>query len=195
MRDPLPRLPQFEYIHKGSIEETLAFLKGKQGEARPFLGGTDLFVVMRDRRIHPKFLVDLKHLEGFNDFIFDAGKSLRIGAAVTLNQLIASKEVQTHYPVLAEAAKEVGGFQLRSRATMAGNICNASPCGDTIGPGMVYNAKAHVIGPSGKRVIPLEEFFKGPGQTNLEPGEIVHSLTFPLPPKAVSYTHLTLPTN
>jgi len=195
MRDPLPRLPQFEYIQLDSIEETLAFLKDKQEEARPFLGGTDLFVVMRDRRIHPKFLVDLKHLAGFNGLNFDNEKGLTVGAAVNLNQLISAKEVQTHYPVLAQSAQEVGGYQLRSRATLVGNLCNASPCGDTIGPSLVYDGSANVIGPSGGRIIPLDEFFRGPGQTSLDPGEIVKSLTFPKPPKGSVGTYLSIGRN
>ena len=195
MVNPLPRLPQFEYIRMDSVEKTVSFLKDKQDEARPLLGGTDLFVVMRDRRLHPKFLVDLKHLNGFNTLTFDNEKGLTVGAAVSLNQLISSKEVQTHYPVLVQSARQVGGYQLRNRATLVGNLCNASPCGDTIGPSMIYNGKANVVGPSGERVIPLNGFFTGPGQTSLEIGEIVQSLSFPLPPKGSKGTYLSIGRN
>ncbi len=195
MLDPLPRLPQFEYIKLDSVEKTVAFLKDKQDAALPFLGGTDLFVVMRDRRIHPKFLVDLKHLDGFKTFHFDHEKGLTIGASVTLNQLIASKEVQTLYPVLVQSAQEVGGYQLRSRATLVGNLCNASPCGDTIGPSMIYDGKANVVGPSGERDIPLDKFFTGPGQTSLDVGEIVKSIHFPVPPKGSVGTYLSIGRN
>jgi len=183
MINPLPRLPEFEYVRLDSIEKTVAFLENHWDEARPFLGGTDTFVGLRDRRLHPKFLVDLKHLEGFDALSFDSEKGLTIGAAINLNQLIASKEVQIHYPVLAQAARQVGGYQLRNRATLVGNLCNASPCGDTIGPSMIYQGKATIIGPEGKKAIPLEDFFIGPGKTCLGVGEIVQSLNFPLPPE------------
>jgi len=182
MINPLPRLPEFEYVRLDSIEKTVAFLKNNQDEAHPFLGGTDTFVGLRDRKLHSKYLVDLKHLEGFDALSLDSENGLTIGAAVNLNQLIASKEVQKNFPVLAQAARQVGGYQLRNRATMVGNLCNASPCGDTIGPSIIYRGKANIVGPAGRRVTPLDEFFIGPGQTSLTVGEIVQSLNFPLPP-------------
>jgi len=195
MINPLPRLPKFEYVRLDSIEKTVAFLENNGDEARPFLGGTDTFVALRDRRLHPKFLVDLKHLEGFDALSFDNEEGLTIGAAINLNQLISSKEVQNHYPVLVQAASEVGGYQLRNRATMVGNLCNASPCGDTIGPSMIYFGKATIVGPEGKKVIPLEDFFIGPGKTCLGVGEIVQSLKFPIPPEQSEGIYLSIGRN
>ncbi|MEA3327849.1 MAG: xanthine dehydrogenase family protein subunit M [Chloroflexota bacterium] len=183
MINPLPRLPEFEYIRLDSIEGTVQFLKNNTVDAHPFLGGTDTFVLLRDRRLHPKYLVDLKHLEGFDALSFDLKKGLTIGAAVNLNQLISSKVIQEHYPILTQAARQVGGYQLRNRATLVGNLCNASPCGDTIGPSIIYHGKANIVGPEGTRDIPLEEFFIGPGKTCLGFGEIVQSLSLPLPPE------------
>ena len=182
MINPLPRLPDFEYIRLDTIESTVQFLKEHADQARAFLGGTDTLIAMRDRRLKPKYLVDLKHLEGFNSLHFDPGEGLTIGAAVSLNQLISSEAVKNHYPVLVEAAKNVGGYQLRNRATLVGNLCNASPCGDTIGPSMLYKGVATILGPEGKRDIPLEKFFLGPGKTALNKGEIVQAINFPPPP-------------
>jgi CO/xanthine dehydrogenase FAD-binding subunit len=195
MINPLPRLPEFEYVRLGSVESTIQFLKDHWGEASPFLGGTDLFVGLRDRKIQPKYMVDLKSLDGFDILSYDAKEGLTVGAAVTLNQLISSREVQTHYPVLGMAAKQVGGYQLRSRATLVGNVCNASPCGDTIGPSMIYDGMANIIGLDGMRSIALEEFFIGPGKTVLTAGEIVHSIYFPQPPKQNEAAYLCLGRN
>jgi len=182
MLNPLPRLPEFEYIRLDSLDATVQFLKTHWDEAQPFAGGTDTFVALRDRKLHPKFLVDLKHLPGFAELTFDPEKGLTIGGAVTLNQLISSTDVQEHYPVISQAAGFVGGYQLRNRATLVGNLCNASPCGDTIGPSMIYQGQVNIIGPRDKRTLPLEDFFLNPGVTTLMAGEIVQSITFPQPP-------------
>ena len=128
-----PGLPEFDYIKPTTLEEASTFLAQHTGEARAFIGGTDTFVRMRDGAWQDKYLVDVKGLPGMNDLKFDPAKGLTVGAAVNMNRLIASPEVNEHYPVLAEAAHTVASYQLRTRATIAGNICNASPAGDTIG--------------------------------------------------------------
>ena len=195
MINPLPRLPEFQYTRFDSIDQTVKFLDDHRGEAHPFLGGTDIFIGLRDRKLHPKYLVDLKHLQGFGDLCFDLEEGLTIGAAVTLNQLIQSKEVNQHYPVLSQASSHVGGYQIRNRATLVGNLCNASPCGDTIGPSLIYQGHANVIGPDGSRIIPLEEFFLGPGKTDLRPGEIVQAINFPRPPQESQGCYLCIGRN
>jgi len=182
MNNPHSRLPEFEYIRLDSPESTTAFLKDYPGQAYPLLGGTDILVAFRDRRIQPKYLVDLKHLDGFDSFNFSPNKGLTIGATVTLNQIISSKIIQGHYPILGQAAKQVGGYQLRNRATLVGNLCNASPCGDTIGPSMLYSGELDIFGTNGAKSIPLKDFYLGPGKTSLQPGEIVRSINFPIPP-------------
>ena len=143
MINPLPRFPEFEYIRLDTIDQTVKFLNDNQSEAYPFLGGTDILIGVRDRKLHPKYLVDLKQLNGFDDISFDQDKGLTIGAAVTLNQLISSKDVSQNYPILSQAASHVGGYQIRNRATLVGNLCNASPCGDIIGPSLIYQGKAN----------------------------------------------------
>ena len=178
-----PGLPEFDYIKPTTLEEASAFLAQHTGEARAFIGGTDTFVRMRDGAWQDKYLVDVKGLPGMNDLKFDPAKGLTVGAAVNMNRLIASPDVNEHYPVLAEAAHTVASYQLRTRATIAGNICNASPAGDTIGSCLVLDAKLHVHGVDGDRVEPLRTFFKGPGKTVLKAGDIVTAVEFPLPPQ------------
>ena len=195
MNNPLPRLPDFEYIRLDAPESTVAFLKEHQGQAKPILGGTDLFVVLRDRRIQPKYLVELKHLEGFDVFNFNPDKGLTLGAAITLNQVISSNLVQEHYPILGQAARQVGGYQLRNRATLVGNLCNASPCGDTIGPSLLYQGTLEVLGTDGVRSIPLTDFYLGPGKTSLQPGEIVRAIQFPMPSETSKGVYLAFGRN
>ena len=192
-----PGLPEFDYIKPAALEEASAFLAQHIGEARPFVGGTDTFVRMRDGAWQDKYLVDVKGLPGMNDMKFDPAKGLTVGAAVNMNRLIASPEVNEHYPVLAEAAHTVASYQLRTRATIAGNICNASPAGDTVGACLVLDAKARVHGVDGDRVepLPLRAFFKGPGKSVLKAGDIVTAIEFPIPPKGAQGKYLKLGRN
>ena len=159
MSQPHPRLPAFKYYRPKTTKEAVELLVKHADTSWPFLGGTDCFNQFRDRRIRPEHLVDLKAVKELGKMRFDAKKGLDIGATVTMNEIIEHKEVAEKYPVLAAAAREVGGYQLRNRATLVGNLCNASPCGDTIGPCLVYEAKAHIVGPEGKRAVELKDFF------------------------------------
>jgi carbon-monoxide dehydrogenase medium subunit len=99
-----------------------------------------------------------------------------------MNRVAALPEANKFYPILVEAVKSVASYQLRNRATIVGNICNASPAGDTIGATLVYNGILNVHGLDGKKTIPVREFFTGPGKNVLKPGDIVLSITLPVPP-------------
>jgi carbon-monoxide dehydrogenase medium subunit len=181
MINPYPGLPEFDYIKPGSLPEASLYLAAHAGEARPLLGGTDIFVRMRDRAWTDKYLVDVKGLDGMNAITYDPAYGLTIGAAVNMNQVIASTDVRTCYPLLAEAASKVASYQLRTRATIVGNICNASPAGDTIGACILLGGVLNVHGKDGKRQEPLSAFFLGPGETILRAGDIVTSIQFPPP--------------
>jgi carbon-monoxide dehydrogenase medium subunit len=182
MINPNPGLPEFDYIKPASLKEASQFLADHAGEARPFLGGTDCFVRMRDGFWKDRFLVDVKGLDGTNELIFSPEHGLTIGAAVNMNRVAQSQVVRDYYPLLAQAAESVASFQLRTRATVIGNICNASPAGDTIGACLAYQGVLHVHGVKGTRQEPLATFFKGPGKTVLQPGDIVTAISLPLPP-------------
>lgn len=193
--DTHPALPEFEYIRPASLAEASDFLSHHPGIARPFLGGTDVFVRMRDGFIAPEFLVDLKNLDGTNELRFDPQAGLTVGAAVNMNRVIASPEVQANYPLLAEACRSVASYQLRTRATMVGNICNASPAGDTIGACLVFGGVLSIHGVGGPRQEPLAAFFLGPGKTTLKPGDIVTAIHFPIPPKGCAGKYVKLGRN
>lgn len=190
-----PTLPEFEYIRPGTLAEASEFLARNPVDALPFLGGTDVFVRMRDGFLTPKFLVDVKNLNGTNDLRFDTQAGLTLGAAVNMNRVIASPEVQLHYPLLAEACRSVASYQLRTRATIVGNICNASPAGDTIGACLALAGVLHIHGVDGPRQEPLGTFFLGPGKTRLKPGDVVTAIHFPLPPRGCAGKYLKLGRN
>jgi carbon-monoxide dehydrogenase medium subunit len=193
--DTHPALPEFEYIRPATLAEASDFLFHHSGTARPFLGGTDVFVRMRDGFITPEFLVDVKNLDGTNELRFDPQMGLTIGAAVNMNRVIASPDVQAQYPLLAEACRSVASYQLRTRATIVGNICNASPAGDTIGASLVFGGVLQIHGVNGLRQEPLSAFFLGPGKTTLKPGDIVTAVHFPIPPRGSVGRYLKLGRN
>jgi carbon-monoxide dehydrogenase medium subunit len=190
-----PRLPEFDYIKPESYDDASQFLVAHAGEARPFIGGTDLFVQMRDRVFRPKYLVDIKGLEGMHDLTFDPSAGLTIGAAVNMNRVIAAQEVNERYQILAEAAQSVASYQLRTRATIVGNVCNASPAGDTIGASLLLGGMLNIFGAQGMRQVPLSDFFVGPGETILKNGDIVISIQFPVPPQGLQGRYIKLGRN
>jgi carbon-monoxide dehydrogenase medium subunit len=190
-----PKLPEFTYLKPETAAEASQFLASHTGEARPFLGGTDLFVQMRDRVIEAKYLVNVKGIEGMNDVFFDPSHGLTIGAGVNMNRVIANPAVKEHYLILAEAAQSVASYQLRTRATIAGNICNASPAGDTIGACLLLDGVLNVHGTEGMRQEALQTFFRGPGSTKLKTGDVVLSIEFPIPARGMKGKYIKLGRN
>jgi carbon-monoxide dehydrogenase medium subunit len=190
-----PKLPEFDYIKPESYQEASQFLASHAGEARPFIGGTDLFVQMRDRIFKPKYLVDIKGLKGMDQIVFDPERGLTIGAGVNMNRVIADADIRDRYRVLVDAAESVASYQLRSRASIVGNICNASPAGDTIGACLLLDGVLKVFGENGERQEPLKTFFLGPGKTRLQAGDIVTAIHFPLPPNNMQGSYIKLGRN
>lgn len=195
MINPNPGLPEFDYIKPASLQEASQFLAAHSGEARPLLGGTDCFVRMRDGFWKDKYLVDVKGLDGTTELTFSPEHGLTIGAAVNMNRVAQSQAVRDYYPLLAQAAESVASYQLRTRATVVGNICNASPAGDTIGACLAYQGVLHVHGTQGFRTEPLATFFKGPGRTVLNPGDIVTAISLPIPPQKHAGKYIKLGRN
>jgi CO/xanthine dehydrogenase FAD-binding subunit len=195
MINPHPGLPEFEYIKPVSLAEASRFLAEHPGESRPFLGGTDTFVRMRDGAWKTRYLVDIKGLDGTDAITFEPSQGLTIGAAINMNRVISSQAVNEFYPLLAEAARTVASFQLRTRATIVGNICNASPAGDTIGACMALGGVLHVFNLHGGCQVPLTTFFRGPGRNSLDPGDIVTAISFPVPPRKCAGSYIKVGRN
>jgi len=177
-----PGLPSFDYVRARTPDEVIHLL-GEHGEAVwLMMGGTDLLVRMRQADVRPQFVVDVKHLPGMRDIRFDEVHGLMVGAAVTMNQLAGHADVRDHYSLLADAARSVASYQLRNRATLGGNLCNASPCADTAPATLVLDGRACLYGPGGEREVAATEFFLGPGKTAMRPGEFMTAIRYPLPP-------------
>ncbi|MFZ5918498.1 MAG: FAD binding domain-containing protein [Chloroflexota bacterium] len=199
-------IAEFDYLRPTTLQEAVEFLVAHNGTARPFMGGTDLFVRLRDG-FYPntRYVVDLKGLPGMLDISFDPAAGLRLGAAVNMNRVAAHPAVQAHYPILAQAARAVASYQLRNRATVAGNLCNGSPASDTAPACLAIGATAALYGPAGERRLPLNPevgphranhgFFTGPGKTQMQPGEIVTAIEIPPPAAGWAGRYLKLGRN
>lgn len=171
-------LPQFEYLAAASLDAALAACLESPGAAY-FAGGTDLLPQMRSGRRLPHRLIDIKRvpeLAGIRD-LDDGG--VAIGAAVSLAAIEAHRSVMDRFPLLARCCASVGAPPLRNRATMAGNLCNASPAADTAVALLVLDATVVVVGPAGTRAIPITTFFVAPGRTALARGELVTEVVVP----------------
>lgn len=174
----------FSYARPTSLEETFALLR-EEPRARLLCGGTDLLVGLRKGTLRPPLVVDLKRVAELVPGIEQSDGTLRIGATTVLTRVIADERVRRRFPALVEAALVVGSIQIRNRATLAGNLCNASPAADTAPPLLVHGALLELAGPTGRRRMPLDEFLVGPGRTVLQPGELVTAVELPLPSEPV----------
>jgi carbon-monoxide dehydrogenase medium subunit len=170
-------LPRFEYRAARSVREATSLWSEVPG-SRYFAGGTDLLPQMRMRRKVPR-VIDLKRIPELCAIRETADGGIAIGAAVPMAQVAAHAAVAERYPVLIACIDEVGAWPLRNRATIAGNICNASPAADTAVALLALEAAVAIEGPSGARALPLSEFFQGPGKTALADGEIVTEIILP----------------
>lgn len=166
-----------EYVVPQSVGEAVEALS-ESPEARVIAGGTDLMVGMREGHVHPTRLVDITRIQELIGISTQNG-SLRIGAATKIDEILHHPTVRSEYPALVDAGQLLGGWQIQNMATLAGNLCNASPAAEMSGPLLVLDAEVEVMGPSGERRIPLGEFWTGPGKTVLEPAEILTTIVIP----------------
>ena len=174
-------MQRFEYIAPGTIKEAVASLEAHK-TAKVLAGGTDVLLQMKARISAPEALVDIKRIPGFNELRFDKKTGLTIGPAVTMRQIELSPLVARRYPAVAQGAGVVGSVQIRNRATLVGNVCNAAPSADAVPGLIVLGARVRIAGPGGKRrSVLLENFTTGPGQTVLKPGELVTAVQVPAP--------------
>jgi carbon-monoxide dehydrogenase medium subunit len=183
----------FEYHRPTSLEQALELL-ARLPEARVLAGGTDLINRLKVGELHPPALVHVLDIPELARLEVEGG--LTIGASVLLYRLEEEDRLAERYAALHEAVLSLASVQIRSMATLAGNLCNASPGADTAGPLLALGAEAEIAGLKGGRVakrrLPLEEFFTGPGLTALEPGELLIAVHAPEPPPASGSAFLKL---
>jgi len=183
----------FQYARPETVAAALALLAEHGAGARILAGGTDLVIGLRNGEIRPTVVIDLKRVAELSPAIRLEDGHLRIGATTVMRAVEHDAEVLRHFPALAEAAAWVGSVQIRNRATVVGNVCNASPAADTAPPLLVYGAFVLAASPGGKRRIPIDDFFVRSGRTTLQPGELVTGIDVPLPERRMgsAYTRLT----
>jgi carbon-monoxide dehydrogenase medium subunit len=180
----------FAYARPATLAEAAALLETHGSDARVLAGGTDLVIRLRDGSLHPSVVIDLKRIAELRPAIHEEGGRLVISATTVMTDVAADARVRRHFPALAEAAAVVGSVQIRNRATLAGNVCNASPAADTAPPLLVYGADVVATGSGGTRRIPIDGFFVRSGQTTLARDEIVTALELPLPTRRMGAVHM-----
>jgi len=172
----------FDYMRPSSFEEACGFLGKSDGQSKVIAGGTDLLVQMRQGLLHPEAVISLRDIPGLSSILFNPDKGATIGAMTTLDVVESSKEILENFRSVAEAASQVGSVQVRSRATIGGNLCNAAPSADMAPSLIAYGAQVMISDGKKDRTIPLEDFFTGPGKTVLKKVELMREIHIPLPP-------------
>ena len=168
-------MKEFAYHRPRTISELKEHLS--QAGARVLAGGTDIIPKMRQGKFSAPILIDTSGIDSLH-FIEDLGNEVVLGALITHQEIADSPLLFNVNPALTKAAESIGCVQTRSRGTLGGNIANASPAADTIPPLLTYDAAILLQSLAGERRLALEEFIKGPGETDLQIGEFIHSVIF-----------------
>jgi carbon-monoxide dehydrogenase medium subunit len=183
-------LQAFDYHSAETVEDLISTLANGNGGARILCGGTDLLIQLREGRVKARLVVDVKNIPELNEISLDTQGNLRLGAAVSCFLASHNPHIQTKYPGLVDAIQLIGGIQIQNRASLGGNLCNASPAADSIPAMIVHHAVCEVVGPAGMREIAVEDFCIAPGRTILKSGEFLVALRFPSPVAHFSASYL-----
>jgi len=181
-------LRPFDYFHPNDMAETLTLLD-QEDETSVLAGGTDLLVKMRRGSIRPPVVVDIKGLEECQGIRWE-GDRLSLGSLTTFNDLLRSQEVHKHFPLLIDAARVMGCYEVRERATLGGNVVNASPGAESGSPLAVLEAQVVLKGRRGERQMSIGHFWQGVGKTDLAPGELLVRIVIPRLPEGSRSTYL-----
>ncbi len=188
----MKRLKPFEYREPKTLREAIKILAGEGPRAVALAGGTDLVVRMKQGVVAPSLLVNLKRIKGLDRIQRPKAGGLTIGTLTPIAAIERSLPIQRRYPVLAAAAGFLGSPSVRQLATLGGNVGRSSPAADMVPSLVVLKAVVHAQGPAGSREIPLDTFFKGPGQNALAQGELITALVLPDPAPASGAAYVRL---
>jgi aerobic carbon-monoxide dehydrogenase medium subunit len=172
---------RFEYLEARTLPEAIALLGQDEG-TRIVAGATDFLVRWRQGLWKPRYVLNIQRIPGLDGVSYSPATGLSLGTLVTIRTLELHPLIREHYPGLSQAATTFAGVQIRNLATVGGNICNASPAGDTLPALIAYGAECRLIGPEGERLMPLESFLLAPGRTALRPAELLLELRLPPQP-------------
>lgn len=176
-------MPRFDYLEARNLRHAIALAQEHGDDARIVAGSTDFLVRWRQDTWRPKYVINIGNIAGLKRVSFTTRSGLRLGSLVTVRELETNPVIRQRYPALAASAAAFAGVQIRNLATVGGNICNASPAGDTLPALLAFDAQCRIAGPAGERTVPLDRFFTGPGGTVLERGEVLTEVRLPLPPR------------
>jgi len=184
---------KFDYYTPETIEDACKLLVDLGDGAYVMAGGTDLLVKMHRGVLRAKAIIHLQKIKGIDGITYKKGKGLTIGATACLTDVGNHPDIKAKYPAISKAALCTANTQIRNMGTLVGNLCNAAPSADNAPALITMGAVATLKGPDGEREVPLDEFFKGPGMTVINKGEIVSSIFVPDPPKGsgTSYQYLS----
>jgi carbon-monoxide dehydrogenase medium subunit len=181
----------FDYYRPSTLEEACRLVsQPDNGQLKLLAGGTDILVRVKHETTLPKGLVSLRDIPELSFIQFESHQGLAIGAMTPLSRLGSSTEIIENYPAIIEAAETIGSPQVRNRATLGGNICNAAPSADMVPILIAYDATVKISNGKAERSVLLEDFFTGPGQTVLKPGELLTAVHIPPPPESSFGTYL-----
>ena len=186
-------LPDFEYFAPRDVKHACQLLQENDGRAKVLAGGTDLLVHMKHRTVIPQCLIGLKHLSELKYIEYSEDEGLRIGPLTTHQSVAESTIIKDRFGALGVACSKVGTPQIRNMGTVGGNLCNGSPSSDSAPSLIALNAAVKLLGVEGERVIPLESFFIGPGETALRAGEILKEIQIPAPGTQTELAYVKLP--
>lgn len=186
-------LSRFDYYAPETIDEACK-LATEIGEGAMFMaGGTDLLIKVKRNMLDPKAVIDIKNIKELEEINFDEKNGLTIGATATLTSIENNTLIKEKYPAIADAAHATANVQVRNMGSVVGNLCNAAPSAENAPVLMAMGAQVTIVSQEGTKSIPLDEFFKGPGQTVLKQGEVITSVNVPIPPEGsgTSYQHIS----
>ena len=178
MKRPEP----FEVFQPVSVPEAREFFRNNGPGGHFLAGGTDLVIAIKEKGLVPRYVVDLKKIPSLSGIRESCDGSLTIGALTTMREIETSQVIRKKYPFLAQSAAEVGSIQIRNRATIGGNMANATPSADVAPALLVLDARVKISRSGGEKIVLLEEFFIGPGKTIMEPGDILTEIVIPPTP-------------
>ena len=168
-----------KYLTPGSVEEAISLLSQYGEKARLVSGSTDLLMQLKRGEAAPECLIRLGEIRELDFIRYDEAQGLRVGALTTIVEVANSPLIQSKFSLLAQAASMLGTPAIRNQATLGGNLCNAAPSADTAPPLLVLGAKAKMVGKEGEKIVLLEDFFVGPGQTMLGQDHLLTEIQVP----------------
>ncbi|MBL8232764.1 MAG: xanthine dehydrogenase family protein subunit M [Bryobacterales bacterium] len=185
----------FDYAAPRSVQEATRLL-AEHPDARMLAGGTDILPQLRAGRRSTSLVVDIKKIPEISAITFDAAGNLTLGAAVPCHRVYEDLRIRKQFPALAEVASIIGGIPIQGRASIGGNLCNASPSADSVPLLIALSATAEIAGPSGGRSLPVEQFCVAPGRNALSPSELLISIRIPaMPPHSGAHYLRFIPRN